>query len=167
MYLHTFSGKIINLEQIREDDIDIVDIAHALSNLCRFGGHTKQFYSVAQHSLRVANLVPEEFKLEALLHDATEAYIGDVVRPLKKKLTEYISLEYDITYVIQTKFGLPTFLSPVVREADTYMLHIEAEELMTVPLVKGLFCENSLTPITPPVDKAKKLFLQALKEYSA
>jgi len=76
-FIQTYSGKRIDFENPDPDQIDIVDIAHGLSNLCRFSGQSKYFYSVAQHSFYVS-LVCKENKLQALLHDATEAYMADV-----------------------------------------------------------------------------------------
>ncbi|RYF85792.1 MAG: hypothetical protein EOO03_12755, partial [Chitinophagaceae bacterium] len=80
---NTASGLAIDLNNIHSRDININDIATALSRIPRFGGHTCAFYSVAQHSVLVAALAPDYLKKEALLHDAAEAYLGDVIKPLK------------------------------------------------------------------------------------
>src|ERR1051326_5301684 len=79
----TFSGRWINPLNPRPEDIDIVDIAHALSNQCRFTGHTRFFYSVAQHSCLVSDECANPHKLGGLLHDASEAYLSDIARPIK------------------------------------------------------------------------------------
>jgi len=86
-WMQTFTGKRVDPLNMRPEDIDILDIAQALGNICRFGGHTRRFYSVAEHSLEVANLVSNKAKLPALLHDAQEAYIGDIIRPIKGSLS--------------------------------------------------------------------------------
>src|SRR5271156_4912831 len=80
-WIQTFTGKKFYPFNPKPQDIDIRDIAHALSNICRFTGHTKRFYSVAEHSRNVAKLVPAHMKLQALLHDASEAYLCDIARP--------------------------------------------------------------------------------------
>jgi len=81
-WITTYTGKRFHYLDPQPEEIDIVDIAHALSLTCRFGGHCKEFYSVAEHSIRVAEIVPKEFQLLALLHDAGEAYTGDVQSPI-------------------------------------------------------------------------------------
>jgi uncharacterized protein len=80
----TYTGKIVHLPEPLEDEIDILDIAHALSQMCRFTGHTSFFYSVGYHSILASEFVePAHLALEALLHDAHEAYIADLPRPIK------------------------------------------------------------------------------------
>src|SRR5687767_13374438 len=80
----------------KPEDVSIIDIAHALSNVCRFGGHSRWFYSVSQHSYYVSLYTRPENALYALLHDAPESYIGDCVRPLKPYLTNFQSIEDNI-----------------------------------------------------------------------
>lgn len=112
------------------DLIEIEDIAHALSHICRFTGHTKHFYSVAQHSYLCATLVPPEHQLETLLHDAAEAYIGDVSSPLKAQLPGYQMIEFKLDQAIRQRFGLPAKKTPWVKEADLQMLAAEKAQLM-------------------------------------
>ena len=87
-WILTNSAKPISLVRPRADLVTPEDIAHSLAHICRFNGHCKHHYSVAQHSLLVASIVPEEDQLPALLHDAAEAYVGDMVQPLKQLLKE-------------------------------------------------------------------------------
>ena len=115
----------MNLFEMGVEDIDIVDIAHALSNICRFGGHTKRFYSVAQHSIAVSYMVGDRLALHGLLHDAAEAYIGDMVSPLKKRIPEYRRLDEDITRVICRKFDIDFDLMPCIKWADRAALQVE------------------------------------------
>lgn len=124
--IRTHSGRLVDLSNVLPSDIDIWDIAHALANVCRYGGHTPKFYSVAQHSCYVSTRCPEEYRLEGLLHDAAEAYIGDLTRPLKDLLGERVQqLEVDIERAIALTFGL-TFPWPAcVKQADNYLLRIE------------------------------------------
>lgn len=103
--IETGSKKIVDLRNPCVIDISIIDIAAALSKICRFGGHIPQFYSVAQHSVLVAAMACPELKGQALLHDAAEAYLGDVVKPLKVILGKsYKDLEDRFEDVISDRF---------------------------------------------------------------
>ena len=126
----THSGIEFDVCNPDPDLIEIEDIAHALSHICRFTGHTKHFYSVAQHSYLCATLVPPEHALEALLHDAAEAYIGDVSSPLKAQLPGYQAIEAKLEQAIRQRFGLPAQKTPWVKEADLQMLAAEKAHLM-------------------------------------
>lgn len=126
----THSGIEFDVCNPDPDLIEIEDIAHALSHICRFTGHTKHFYSVAQHSYLCATLVPPEHALEALLHDAAEAYIGDVSSPLKAQLPGYQVIEANLEQAIRQRFGLPAQKTPWVKEADLQMLAAEKAHLM-------------------------------------
>jgi uncharacterized protein len=113
-------------------DIRIEDIAHALSNQCRFGGHTHLFYSVAEHSVRVSQLCRREDALWGLLHDASEAFLSDIPAPLKElpSFESYRAAEKTLQRIIVQRFGL-AFAQPVsVGEADRRMLRIEARDLL-------------------------------------
>lgn len=100
----TRSGKLFDYTTPTTDMVELDDIAHALSNLCRFTGHCDRFYSVAEHSVLVSRLVPDDLALGGLLHDAAEAYCGDVNSPLKSMLGTYRAIEARITAVIEAKF---------------------------------------------------------------
>lgn len=107
----TFTGKRFDPIRITPDDICLEDIAHALSLSCRGGGHLKYFYSVAQHSLNCAAEArargwSERLQLACLLHDASEAYLSDVIRPIKGRLTNYLEIEAAVMEKILEKFGL-------------------------------------------------------------
>lgn len=131
MLFTTQSGRLFDPLKITPSVINIHDIAHALSNLCRFGGHSHQFYSVAQHSLRVSAMLPPPLKLQGLMHDATEAYIVDLPRPLKVLLPQYVKLEENVWQAIAARFNLPLKLDKDVHDADDLILVAELEELMT------------------------------------
>lgn len=109
---------------------DPADIAWSLSMQCRFNGHVKTHYSVAQHCLVVAELVPPQFHLEALLHDTTEAYVGDLVSPLKQALPEYRQIEMRVWHAICARFDLDPVLPPCVHDADLIALATEKRDLM-------------------------------------
>ena len=123
--IKTYSGKHIDLLEPQKSDISIIDIAHGLSKICRFSGQCNQFYSVAQHSVAVAARLPEELKLWGLLHDASEAYLGDVTRPLKRLLTEYQYLEKKMMAVIAARFSLTLPEPAKVKEVDVLTLKVE------------------------------------------
>ena len=130
MKLKTYSGVEIDLLNPKEEDILIEDIAHALANTCRFNGHVKRFYSVAEHSVLCANLIENKrYQLDALLHDASEAYLGDITRPLKALLPNYMAIEERFQRVIAKKFGLSFPMPKEVKEIDNRMLVIEAQQL--------------------------------------
>lgn len=129
-WMQTFTGLCYYPADPRVEDINIVDIAHALSNLCRFGGHCNTFYSVAEHSILVSLCVPPEHALQALLHDATEAYCVDVPRPLKRQLTNYAEIEHRNWLCIAEKFGVPVKLHKSVHQADNDVLLAEKAVLL-------------------------------------
>lgn len=105
----------------RADEIDIEDIAHALSMLCRFGGHVQKFYSVAEHSVWCSYVVPPWHAMQALMHDATEAYCVDIPRPLKRGLSNYAEIEANIWSATCERFGLKPELHAEVKAADNAM----------------------------------------------
>ncbi len=110
--------------------INRFDIAAGLSRICRWSGQTSEFYSVAEHSVRVAQLVPPEHRLQALLHDAPEAYIGDMARPLKDLCPDFRAVEAKLWEAIAEKFGVAVELSEEVKAADDVMLVTERRDLM-------------------------------------
>jgi hypothetical protein len=125
-FITTYTGKHFHFMDIKSEEIDILDIAHALSQMCRFNGHTKFFYSVAQHSINVARFCDEKLALTGLLHDAAEAYIADIARPIKRQLKEYKIIEEHIERAIADKFGLIYPWPVEIKIADNYMLYWEA-----------------------------------------
>jgi hypothetical protein len=117
----------------RADEVRIEDIAHSLALLCRFGGHCRRFYSVAEHSVHVARMLPPHLALWGLLHDAAEAYVCDLPSPLKRMLPGYKVIEARVMAAITEHFGLPPEMPMVVKAADQAMLLAEAKALMRVP----------------------------------
>lgn len=118
----------------RPEEIDINDIAWALSMQCRFAGHVTRFYSVAEHSILVSQLVPAADALWGLLHDATEAYLQDLVQPLKADMPEYRAHEDRLMACIAEQFGLPGEMPRSVKEIDRRMLFTEKHALLRTPV---------------------------------
>lgn len=131
-YISTVSGKQFHFGDHARmvEAIDIVDIAHALGNLCRFTGQCRRFYSVAEHSVHVSRMMPGDLALVGLLHDATEAYCADLARPLKQLVPDYRAVEDAIWLAIAEKFGLPTSMPSLVKRADMAMLKLEVDHLL-------------------------------------
>lgn len=129
-WLQTFTGKEFDYAQPKADSICIEDIAKGLSHECRFAGQLKQHYSVAQHSIECSLIVPSDFALEALLHDAVEAYCKDIPSPLKWLLPDYQAIEKNVDSIIRKVFDLPKFESKEVKKADLIMLATERRDLL-------------------------------------
>jgi uncharacterized protein len=129
-WMQTFSGGRFYPADPRPEQISIEDIARALSRLCRYAGHCEQFYSVAQHSVYVSAFVPVEHQLTALLHDATEAYLVDIPRPLKRMLPAYELIEDNLWRVIASEFGLPAEMPQCVKDADNAVLLAEKAQIL-------------------------------------
>ena len=143
-WIQTHSGRCYPLLAPRPEDVDIGDIAYALSNLARYTGHAARSYqdgsyfgpsfgvsySVAQHSVLVSNLVPEEHALVALLHDAAEAYVGDASAPLKRCTSDLARIERISWLAIARRYGLPLEMPAEVKHADLVLLATEKRDLM-------------------------------------
>lgn len=133
-WIQTFTGRKFFPLSPQIEDICIEDIAHALSNICRYGGHCREFYSVAQHCCMVSDWIPS-YKLEGLLHDSTEAYLGDLVRPVKhsESMKGYRDAEHLLEGMINVVFGLD--LSPEVKTFvkgyDNRALYTERKFILT------------------------------------
>lgn len=162
-WIQTNSGKRLDVTDPEPDQIDIFDIAHALANTCRFGGHCRTFYSVAQHSVHVSYLVPEPLAVVALLHDAAEAYLTDVPSPFKELMPDYQRLEHRLWRAIAGKFGLPTELPEEVKHADLVALATERRDLLKRmpdrwPVLDGISPDPVMRkPVNP--DEARRIFL--------
>lgn len=129
--LTTFTGRKIDLRNVDASDIDIRDVAWSLAQQCRFGGHCQSFYSVAEHCLLVTDMVDRLHGRWALLHDAAEAYLGDLARPVKALLPEFEDMETLILRAIAERFGLEPDMPEEVAVADNQALRLEEAELMS------------------------------------
>ncbi len=131
-WIQTYCGLEFYPADPRPEEIDISDIAHALSNICRFTGHSERFYSVAEHCVHVSRCVGQEDALWALLHDASEAYICDMARPVKHGTPIgpiYKEIESAIMAAVCRRFRLPIIQPDAVTRADNGMLWREYELL--------------------------------------
>jgi hypothetical protein len=127
--IRTFTGRSVDPFNMRAEDIDIVDIAHALSMICRYGGHVSQFYSVAEHSCLVSFSLPRELALWGLLHDAGEAYLGDIPTPIKTKI--HREREDAVMLAVIERFNLDPNVMPFdVHRADKAILADEMFNMM-------------------------------------
>jgi hypothetical protein len=129
-WMQTFTGRAFWPLDPQVDEIDPVDIAHALALLCRYGGHVSRFYSVAEHCVLMSHAVAPENALWALLHDATEAYMGDMIRPLKRVMPAYARAEAALMASICDRFGLIRARPDEVGSADNRILRDERDALM-------------------------------------
>ena len=141
----TKSGRRVSLLNPSPSQIVIGDIAHGLAHQCRFNGQTNKFYSVAQHSVLVASILPRELRLAGLLHDASKAYLGDVVQPLKDLLPEYQSIEANFCEVLGARFGVNLQHNDAIQHADLVVLATERRDLMPMDTADW----SSISGITP------------------
>lgn len=161
-WIQTYTGRAFYPLDPHPEDVDIEDIAHALANLCRFGGHCRQFYSVAEHSISVSLIVPPEYALCGLLHDAAEAFCADVPRPIKRMLgPAYKNIEIAIWTAIAARFGISPEVPKCIHDADNSCLFAEKAVLLgPEPHPWGGECSPApilIAGFSPA--KAKELFL--------
>lgn len=132
-WIQTYTGRAVYPLDVRVSDIDIVDVAHALSMLCRYGGHSRFFYSVAEHCVLLSHAVPKHLAYAALLHDAAEAYLVDVPRPIKGALGGYREIEADIMVSVCAAMGVSQMHLVDVEPYDRRILSDEMPQVMAPP----------------------------------
>lgn len=164
-FILTSSGREVHLSNPRPEQIDIDDIATALSRLARFNGHGTRFYSVAQHSVVVSLSVPAELAMHALLHDAAEAYLGDIVTPVKQLFPLLRGIEDHMQAVIHRALGVEYIDHPAIKRADLAAMAAERRDLglsefgSPWPCLIGIEpLRQRIVPIEP--DAARKLFMR-------
>lgn len=166
--IETYSGNVFHYGKFEESIIDIEDIAHSLSMLCRFNGHTREFYSVAQHCVIVSKLCNSDDALWGLLHDATEAYLTDIPSPLKRteEFKFYSELEDRLMAHIARTFNLKGNIPPSVKNADKTALFMEKRDLMNdsgfYKVVTEGLPKEIIVPLNP--SEAEDLFLARYNE---
>lgn len=135
--IRTFQGRMVDVFDPQPQDISIADIAWGLSNTVRWGGHASQPITVAQHSCIVHDILKAEgcgtgTMLSGLMHDAAEAYIGDIPRPIKSRIPQFYQIETKLMWAIEKRFDLIPggWHMAAVREADNASLHAEWKQFM-------------------------------------
>lgn len=146
-WMQTLTGKIFYPLNPTPESICISDIAGALSKMCRFGGHCARFYSVAEHCVLVAAHAPQHLKLTALMHDASEAYLVDVPRPVKRQLVDYSRIETKLMRAIAARFKFEWPLPQEIKAIDTAILSDERDQNMEFMDVPSRLWGNVLPPL--------------------
>ena len=174
LFVSTYSGRQFYPLAPSAKQIEIGDIAHGLAYQCRFNGQTRHFYSVAQHSLIVADLVAPRLRLAALLHDAAEAYLGDLVKPLKQLFPLFSTIESTVMDAIAQRFAIADvrdFYSPQIKQADLIALAMEKRDLMPDSCeawesLRGVIADpKPIVALSP--SEAKAAFLAAFDAWHA
>lgn len=172
------NGQVLDLYDPDPAVIDIDTIAMSLSKLCRFTGHTKRFYSVAEHCILVSTLVPNRLRMQGLLHDAAEAFVGDMTSPLKRTQPTYKLVETVVEQAVMERFGILCRGDDAarVKRADLIAGATEAEALMPDHPTywkngskNGFIGVNSVNPpwhLGLTSSQAERFFLERFKEVS-
>lgn len=167
-------GRQVYPFSLRPDEVHVEEVAYSLSMLCRFNGHTRSFYSVAQHSVIVAENLPPDLQFLGLMHDGTEAYCGDLIRPIKRAIPGFARLEDRIWLAIAGRFALPEAIPPAVKLADTRALQTERRDLLAPhpwPWMTDQIEDGTVLPfpekIVPwPPEVARRAFLDRFQLYA-
>jgi 5'-deoxynucleotidase YfbR-like HD superfamily hydrolase len=170
-WIQTYTGRAFWPLDPNPAHVCIEDIAHALAMKCRYTGHCLMFYSVAQHAVLVSHIVPPEDALWGLMHDASEAYLPDVARPVKRNIPGFSGIEDRVMEAIATHFGMSWPMPESIKHADLVMLATERRDLMASPPFQWVSTEN----IEPMADEigalypmaSKSLFLSRWRELTA
>jgi hypothetical protein len=173
--IETFTGRWFNVVNPVVDAVHIQGVAHGLSMICRYGGQCRVFYSVAEHSVYVSKALDHfndpVLSLAGLLHDGSEAYVGDVTRPLKKELEKYATIERLVQGCINRKFDIPVTadkFKDLIKLADNAMLKQEVTTLLPSQGKEFVHSILDYVPVSTPVgwtpDEAKERFLSRFHE---
>lgn len=174
-FIQTYTGRRVGLLDPDPADITIEDISYSLARLCRFGGHCRSFYSVAQHSVLVSTILEDrplredyndwDLLMQGLLHDASEAYVMDLPSPIKQLLPKYKEIELGIEEAIWIKFGLNA-RSHLIKQADNIALATETKQLMVNTMdwsiMRGITPDHRkivpLSPVDAETDFVKQFY---------
>lgn len=175
IYMKTFSNVKFNPLDPNPSDIKIEDIAHALSYICRGNGQVKSFYSVGQHCINAAKEasvrdLSERVILACLLHDASEAYMSDFIRPIKELMPTYREAENRLLDVIYERFGLGALSveeKRLVKEIDDALLEYDMAELLYEPIPENGYKFRRTPDIKfRPFEEVEKEYLEIYKKYT-
>ena len=168
-----YSGRRIWLQDPRPQDIDLRDIAHALSNVCRYGGHSIKKYSVAQHCVLGSQMIDGQYAKYFLFHDAAESYLGDIITPVKRLIGPlYDPLEETLMGAISKKFNFSMDLkaTSAVKNIDLVMLATEIRDVTTSKVLREVTHQPSkvlkIEDFWSP-ERAEQLFLNQASELGA
>ena len=178
-WMQTVSGTPFELMQPRVIDVSFPEVAHALSNICRFAGHVKEFYSVAEHCCRVADILPPAVKVYGLLHDAHEAFIGDVTTPVKQCLGKEAMKQFEgnveapLMQAIYDAANIPPpdqSIIDAVKYADIVLLMTERRDLMS-PTQRSWGSYETIPPLVERIEpwnpvKARFEFIERLLKWT-
>lgn len=165
------NGDFFDYNTPETHDYDINTIAHSLAKICRYNGHTDLdwHYSVAEHCVHVSRLVPPEMALEGLLHDASEAYTGDIQKPLKEMLPEFKKIEDRIEQALAAKFDLRYPFPPEIKVADKMVYQAERQQVAT-SVADSIWNKADVADIRIkclPIRKAREQFLARYEELTS
>lgn len=153
-FIVTYTGDTIYPLNPDPAHIHIEDIAHALANSCRFTGHVREFYSVGQHSVLASLVVSPELAMTALLHDASEAYLSDIARPVKQQPgfgAVYREAEEKLMHAIAERFEIEWPMPDEIRVADSLLLVTEARDLMAGGTSQWSKAYQEIEPLPMPI----------------
>jgi hypothetical protein len=169
-FIGTLTNKKFHFLNPHADEVCIEDISHALSMNCRYSGHVKEFYSVAEHCCHIHDLVEaggedKDLCLSALMHDASEAYLCDIPRPIKPHLNNYFELEAKAEKVIQEKYGFAP-MNWLIKYYDIHICGDEARQLfLTSPDWAESFHKLGVIVQTWSPSKAKQQFMKRFNKH--
>lgn len=168
--ISTYTGNFFDYLSHDNYPFDIEEIAHSLSHICRYGGHCDQFYSVAEHSVLISQLVSPELALCGLLHDGAEAYITDLPSPLKALCPDYKQIEASVEKSLFNRYSLPYPLPVEVKVIDKQLYKTER---LLISQIEDVFWHTDLSPAEgvminylPPLE-AKNLFLSRYSDIAS
>lgn len=177
--IQLFSGGVCDFADPSAHEFAIEDVAHGLSQMCRFNGQIKRFYSVAQHAYNASLIVEPGHEYDALMHDASEAFAADIVSPLKKMLPDYLVIEAKIMMALSEQFGFSPRLNDAVKLADIKMLKVEKDlfhggpewDMLRDVVVTDMEYNRLLLRYMPPPNEdgfceMKSLFLERFEQVS-